>query len=156
MPIRQPDGDVAQSVSPTNATLRPQSTAPASKMICWMRCRWLAKQAVMMRRSRCGGLKRPAKDAADVALAGCVAGFLGVGRVGERHADAVGLGELTDREVGAPIVDGCEVELEVAGVQDEALRGVHGDGVGVGHAVGDGDELDVEGTDARGRCPVRR
>ena len=42
---------------------------------------------------------------------------------------------------------GREVELEVAGVQDDALRRVHGDGVGVGHAVGDGDELDVERAD---------
>ena len=50
-------------------------------------------------------------------------------------------------EVGAPAVDRGEVELEVAGVQDDALRRVQRDGVGVRHRVGDRDELDVERAD---------
>ena len=52
-------------------------------------------------------------------------------------------------EVGAPAVDRREVELEVAGVQHDALRRVHRDGVGVRHRVGDRDELDVERADPR-------
>ena len=39
-------------------------------------------------------------------------------------------------EVGAAAVDRREVELEVARVQDHALRGVDRDGVGVRHASG--------------------
>ena len=56
-------------------------------------------------------------------------------------------------EVGAAVVDRREVELEVARVQDHALRRVHGDGVGVGDAVGDGDELDVERRRSGSRSP---
>ena len=57
-------------------------------------------------------------------------------------------GQLADAgEVGAPVVDGREVELEVARVEDHALAAVHGDRVRVGDAVGDGDELDVERPD---------
>ena len=94
-----------------------------------------------------------AQDPPDAALARGVAGLLGVRRVAQQHADALGLGDLADAgEVGAAVVDRRQVELEVARVQDHALRRVHGDGVGVGDAVGDGDELDVE----RRRCGCGR
>ena len=57
-------------------------------------------------------------------------------------------GELAEPgEVGAARIDRREVELEVAGVQDDALRGVHRDGVSVRHRVGDRDELDDERAD---------
>ena len=86
-----------------------------------------------------------AQHAPDGGLAGSVSRLLGVGRVGEEHADPGGAGELADSsQVGAPTVDRGEVELEVSAVQDDTLGGVHGDGVGVRHAVGDRDELDVE------------
>jgi hypothetical protein len=50
-------------------------------------------------------------------------------------------------QVGEAAVDRGEVELEVARVQDRALRGVERGGEAVGHRVGDGDELDVERAD---------
>jgi hypothetical protein len=63
--------------------------------------------------------------------------------------DALGGGQGADAaEVGEPAVDRREVELEVARVQDHALAGVHGDGVGPGHGVRHRDELDVERPDA--------
>ena len=59
------------------------------------------------------------------------------------------LGDAADaRQVGAPAVDGREVELEVTGVQDHALGRVEGGGEPVGHRVRDGDELEVERADA--------
>ena len=50
-------------------------------------------------------------------------------------------------QVGAPAVHRVQVELEVPRVQDDALGGVEGDGEGVGHRVGDRDELDVARAD---------
>ena len=44
-------------------------------------------------------------------------------------------------------VAGVEVELPVAAVQHDALGGVHGDRVGVGHRMGDRDELDEQRPD---------
>ena len=74
--------------------------------------------------------------------------LLGVGRVGHQQPDAlVGRDRADAGEVGAAAVDRREVELEVAGVQDDTLRRVHRDRVGVRHRVGDGDELDVERAD---------
>ena len=74
--------------------------------------------------------------------------LLGVRRVGEQHPDARGAGQLADPgQIGAPTVDRREVELEVAAVQHDPLRRVHGDGVGVRDAVGHRDELDVERAD---------
>ena len=61
----------------------------------------------------------------------------------------IGLGQLTHAgEVGPTAVHRLQVQLEVARVQDHALRGVEGDGEGVGHRVGDRDELDVARPDA--------
>ena len=90
-----------------------------------------------------------AQHRADTALARRVTRLLGVGGVGQQQADAVLVGDATDaRQIGDAAVDGREVELEVAGVQDHALRCVERGGEPVGHRVGDGDELAVEGPDA--------
>ena len=65
--------------------------------------------------------------------------------VGQQQADALVLGDRPHHpEVGQPAVDRGEVELEVAGVEDRALRGVERGGEAVGHRVGDRDELAVE------------
>jgi hypothetical protein len=115
--------------------------------ICWTRCRWLAKQAVMMRRPS-WACEQVVEHPADGGLAGRVAGLLGVGGVGQQQADAGSLGDGADAgQVGEAPVDRGEVDLEVARVQDHALRGVEGDGEGVGHRVGDRDELDLERSD---------
>jgi hypothetical protein len=75
--------------------------------------------------------------------------LFGVGRVAQQDADPLGLGELPDAgEIGAAVVHGGQVELEVAGVDDRPLGRVHDDRVGVRDAVGDRHELDVEGPDA--------
>ena len=50
-------------------------------------------------------------------------------------------------QVGEPTVDRGEVDLEVPRVQDHPLGRVKGGGEPVGHRVGDGDELDLEGSD---------
>ena len=85
---------------------------------------------------------------ADTRLARRVAVLLGVGGVGQEQTDALVRRERADAtEVGAPAVDRGEVELEVARVEDDPLRGVQGDRVRVGHGVGDRDELHVERAD---------
>ena len=130
---------------PSVATTRPSATAASA--ICWMRWRWLAKLAVMMRWPRCSANRR-AQHRADTGLRRRVTVFFGVGRVGQQQADAfVGRDRADAGQVGATAVDRREVELEVAGVQDHALRCVDGDRVRVRHRVGDRDELDVERTD---------
>ena len=74
--------------------------------------------------------------------------LVGVGGVGQQQADALVAGDRADAgQVGEAAVDRGEVELEVAGVQDHALRGVERGGEAVGHRVGDGDELHVERAD---------
>ena len=55
-------------------------------------------------------------------------------------------------QVGDAAVDRREVELQVARVQDHALRRVEGGGEAVGHRVGDGDEL----ARRTGRCAGAR
>ena len=85
---------------------------------------------------------------ADPALAVGVALLLGVGRVGQQQADPRPVGQGPDPgQVGGPPVDRGQVDLEVARVQDHALRGVEGGGEAVGHRVGDRDELHVERPD---------
>ena len=78
------------------------------------------------------------------------AGSLGVGGVGEQEADAaVAPRDLAEeREVGLAPVDGVEVELEVAGVEDRAGRREVRGGQGVRDRVGHGHELAVERSDA--------
>ena len=59
---------------------------------------------------------------------------------------------MRDRSVRRPST-GCQVELEVARVQDHALGRVERDGHRLGDRVGDGDELDVDAADL---APSRR
>ena len=67
----------------------------------------------------------------------------------QEQADArVGGQRAHAGQVGAPAVDRVQVDLEVARVEDDALWGVEGGGEGVGHRVGDRDELDVARADA--------
>ena len=139
---------------PSRATLRPLAMAASAS--CWMRCTWLAKQATMMRRPRCA-MKILPQRLADAALAAGVARQLGVGRVGEQQPDALAGGDLADAgEVGPPPVDRRQVELEVAAVEHDALRGVEGEGEAARHRVGDGDELDLEGADLAPLAVARR
>ena len=88
------------------------------------------------------------QDGTDTGLARGVTRLLGVRRVAHQQTNAVAGGELTEpTEVGAPPIDRREIELPVARVQDDALRGVHGDRMSVWHRVGDRDELDRERAD---------
>ena len=106
--------------SPSVATTRPQ--AMAASAICWMRWMWLAKLDVMMRRP-CWSANSARSTAPTCRSLGRVAVLLGVGRVGQQQPDALGRGDRPDAgEVGAPAVDRGQVELEVARVQDHALR----------------------------------
>jgi hypothetical protein len=132
-------------LNPSVAILRPSAIAAVA--ICWMRCRWLAKLAVTMRRSRCAA-NSPVSTPPTVVSLGEWPGFFGVGGVGHQQPDAGVLRELTDAsQIEAPRVDRGQVDLVVARVQDDALRGVDGDGVGVGDGMGDRDELDQQRTD---------
>ena len=75
-------------------------------------------------------------------------GLLGIGRVGQQQPDPrVGGQRAHPGQVGAAPVHRVEVDLEVARVEDDPLGGVEGGGEGVGHRVGDRDELDLERAD---------
>ena len=131
---------------PRVATVRP--LAMAASAICWTRWMWLAKQAVMIRLSvwsreqvaqdlahrcsrwRCG--PAPRRWWSRTAAGGCPGSWA--------------MAPMRARSVHRPST-GREVELEVARVQDHALGRVEGGGEAVGHRVGDGDELAVEGPD---------
>ena len=81
---------------------------------------------------------------ADDALGGGGARLLGVRGVGEQGEHAL-LAELSEGvHVGDAAVDRRVVELVVAGEDDRAAGCVDHDRQGVGHAVADGDERDVE------------
>ena len=74
--------------------------------------------------------------------------LIGVGGVGQEQADALVGGDGTDAgQVGEAAVDGREIELEIAGVEDDSLRRVERRGHAMGNRVGHGDELDVERSD---------
>ena len=90
-----------------------------------------------------------AQDPPDAALARRVAGLLGVGRVGEQHADpgrSRASSPMRARSVRRSST-GVRSSLKSPECRITPWLAVHGDGVGVGHAVGHGDELDVEGAD---------
>ena len=141
MPSRAPSSTFLPIERPRVATLRPLATA--ASMTCWTRWMWLAKQATTMRRPAWAAKTRRSVDAHRGLRLG-EAGLLGVGRVRQQEADALGAGQRADAgQVGAPAVHRLQVELEVARVQDHALGRVEGDGEGLGHRVGDRDELDV-------------
>ena len=74
--------------------------------------------------------------------------LFGVRAVGEQQPDAVVVRDRADAaEIGEPAVNGREVELPVAGVQDHTLRGVERSGETVRNRMRDGDELDVDRPD---------
>ena len=83
-----------------------------------------------------------------LALAIGVALLLGVGRIGQEQPDPGPVGQGSDPgQIGGPPVNGRQVDLEIPGVQDDALGRVEGGGEAVGHRMGDGNELHIEGPD---------
>ena len=130
---------------PRVATIRP--LAMAASAICWMRWMWLAKQAVMMRLSWWSRNRSRSTLPTDRSLAvwpGSSA--LVESESSRRMPGPLARAPMRARSVDAA-VDRREVELEVARVEDHALGRVEGGGEPVGHRVGDGDELAVEGAD---------
>ena len=110
-------------LSPSVATTRP--SAIAASAICWMRWRWLAKLAVMIRWPRCSA--NSARSTAPTLVS-----RRRVARAPRRWSSRPAASRMPSfdgdgadaGQVGAPTVDRREVELEVAGVQDHALRRV--------------------------------
>jgi hypothetical protein len=86
-----------------------------------------------------------AQRASDGALGRDVAGHVGVGRVREQQVDALVTEAGEVRQVGGHAVDRGLVELEVAGVHDDPVRGPEREGAAVGDRVADLDDLDREG-----------
>ena len=132
--------------SPSVATTRP--LAMAASAICWMRWMWLAKLAVMIRRP--GVLVRTARAAP------------------RRRRARSARGRAPRRWSSRPAAGGCPRSWRSAPMRARSVRRpstgvrsslkspecritpcgrVHGDGEGVGHRVGDRDELDVERPD---------
>ena len=135
MPKRVPNSTFLPMERPNVATLRPLATA--ASMICCTRCMWLAKQATMIRFPGWAAMTRRRRDA-DGRLRLGEAGLLRVGGIRQEEADTIGAGQLPHpREVGPAAVDRLQVELEIARVEDDPLRGVEGDGERIGHRVGD-------------------
>ena len=132
-------------LSPSVATTRPSAIAAVA--ICWMRCRWLAKLAVMIRLPFCwaNSVRRTVPTLVSLGAYPASSAFV-ESLINSRIPGSFAIWPMRARSVRRWST-GCEVDLEVAGVQDHALRGVHGDRVGVGHRVGDRDELDVERAD---------
>jgi hypothetical protein len=91
--------------------------------------------------------EEPAQRAAHRALRGGEAGLLGVGRVAQQQRHTLVADGGQARDVRAAPVDGREVELEVARVQDDPHLRVEGQRVREGHRVGHGNELHLEGPD---------
>ena len=91
----------------------------------------------------------PPQHDPDVRLGLGEARLLGVGRVGQQEPDPLPLGQLAHaRQVHPAPVDGLQVDLEVARVQDHALGRVERQGHRLGHRVRHRDELDVAGAHA--------
>ena len=89
---------------------------------------------------------RLAQHVAHVPLRPRRPGVVGVGRVGQQQPHARVVGERADAgQRGAPAVHGREVELEVAGVQDQALRRGEGRYEAPGDRMGDRHGLASEG-----------
>src|SRR4029450_11338906 len=126
---------------PTRATFR--LSRAAASMICCLRWTWLAKQATTTRRwaaskisvrvlptSTSEGMK-PARSAL-------------VESASSRARPSPGSRARPPGWGGGAAVDGGEVQLEVAGVHDGAVRGPQGQRDPVGDGVRDGVELQVE------------
>ncbi len=125
---------------PTNATLRPQSTATSAA--CCIRCTFEAKDETRMRPSRLGKIWRNASPT--TRSDSVTPGALRVRRVAEQEVDAAtaDLGETAD--VCALPVDRCVVELVVAGVDAAPARRLQHDRSRVGNRVRHPHELDAE------------
>ena len=130
---------------PRVATRRPKDWAASAT--CWTRWMWEAKQVTIRRRPSwaCMTLYRTAPtEVSDREWPGESALVESDRR---RRMPSFWAMAPIDAEVGEAAVDRVQVQLEVAGVQDRALRGVDGGGEAVGHRVGDGEELAVERAD---------
>ena len=69
--------------------------------------------------------KQCAQDGANIALARCMTFFFSVGAVGHEQPNAAVVRQRTQSgKVGTTTINWSEVELEVAGMQHHALRGV--------------------------------
>ena len=94
------------------------------------------------------GGEQPGQHRADLALAVGVPLLLGVGGVRQEQPDPGPIGQSPDLgQVRGSPVDGSQVDLEIAGMQDDALGRVKGGGEPMRHRMGDRDELHVEGAD---------
>jgi hypothetical protein len=80
----------------------------------------------------------------DGAFAGCVAGALDVGRVLKQGQDAALAVFGEGVEIEGVAVDGGEIDLEVAGMDDDADGGFNGQGYAIDQRVSDADGLDGE------------
>ncbi len=83
----------------------------------------------------------------DGALGRSEAGALDVGGIAEKSEDAFGAVAGEGVEIEGSAVDGSLVDLEVAGVNDDAERRANGKCDAVNGAVRDGDEFDFVGAD---------
>ena len=83
----------------------------------------------------------------DGAFGGSEAGALDVCGIAEKREDAFAAVAGESVEIEGRAVYGSLIDLEVAGVNDDADGRAHGQGDAVDGAVGDGDELDLERAD---------
>ncbi len=89
--------------------------------------------------------KQLAQHHADALFRGCRTTLFGVGAVEHQQANAVSCSKRTQAsQVGASIVHWSEVDLEVARMNNDALRCVQCNGMCVRNRVGDGNELHIE------------
>src|ERR1700676_27183 len=96
--------------------------------------------------ARCGAAKL-FDTRNDGALGGSEAGALDVGGIAEKGEDAFGAVASESVEIEGGAVNGSLVDLEIAGVNNDAERSADGEGDAVDGAVCDGDELDFVGAD---------
>ena len=126
-----------------DATLRPCSWASSMAM----RMRWMEDEK-QQKKSFFLAARRSRRGADDGALGGRVAGTIDVGGVLEQHEHAL-LAEFGEGvEVEGLGVGRGEVDLEVAGVDDQADRSVDGEGHAVHQRVRDADGHDGEGPES--------
>ena len=104
---------------------------------------------------RIGTREHRLKGRVDLLLRLCVAGTLGVRRVGHQHEDAL-LAELRKpREIDHAALRRGKIDLEVAGVDDDACRRVEREAHRVGNRVVHVDQLHVEAAEMNVRARRR-
>ena len=90
-----------------------------------------------------------AQHLANFALAWCMAFFLGVGAVGHEQTNAAVMCQRTQScKVGSTTIYWSEVELEVTRVKHNTLCGVQCNGVRMRYRVRNGNEFNIEWSDA--------